>query len=116
MLTPSGDTSSPAPERDARRQSAPYPGNRHDPWNVLLGYHVHRRLVEQLGRADRGLKRFRYAVLRTATCPAVLVEAAFLTHSAEARLAATAGFRQKIAHALADGISAYAAALPRASG
>lgn len=116
VLTPLGDASSPAPERDGRMQATEYPGNRHDPWNVLLGYQVHRRLVEQLGCTDRGLKRFRYAVLRTATCPAVLVEAAFLTHGAEARLAATAGFRQKIAHALANGISAYAAALQRASG
>ncbi len=113
VLTPRLQRSSPQRERDSRMVSTAYPGNQHDHWNALLGYHMHRQLVQSLGRTDRGLKRFRYRVLRTATCPAVLVEAAFLSNDTEGRQVASAAHRQKIAAALAAGVEAHAAALRR---
>ncbi len=89
------------------------PGNENDHWNSLLGYHLHRSLVNDLKTSDRGLKRGRLAVLRLAKCPAVLVEAGFVTNTAEARKIATADYRQKIAEAVAAGVKQYAAAVER---
>jgi len=111
LMTPRGQRSSPQAERDHRMVSTEFPSNRYDNWNLLLGYHVHRQLVGTLKSTDRGLKHFRYSVLRTARCPAVLVEAAFLSNPSEGRKVASAKYRQQIADAVASGIKAYAASL-----
>jgi N-acetylmuramoyl-L-alanine amidase len=87
------------------------PGNRQDFVNVVLGYHLQRRLLAELKTSDRGFKRARWVVLRFADCPAVLIEAAFLSNLTEARRVATPEFRQQIAQAIADGVDDYAAAL-----
>ncbi|WP_221031082.1 N-acetylmuramoyl-L-alanine amidase family protein [Actomonas aquatica] len=83
-------------------------GNGSDPWNAVLGYQMHRSLQGQIGSVDRGLKRARFAVLRLAKCPAVLVESAYLTNDAEARRIASPEFRAEIARAIANGVVAYA--------
>ncbi len=90
------------------------PGNANDHWNALLGYHLQRSMLADLKTSDRGMKRGRLAVLRLATCPAVLVEAGFLSNTAEARKIATPAYRQKIAEAIADGVKGYANALAAA--
>lgn len=108
-MTPRFQRSTIDNERDASDGIA-NPGNAHDHWNALLGYHVHRSLLQDLKTFDRGLKRGRLAVLRLATCPAVLVEAGYLSHDAEAKKIATSAYRQRIAQAIANGVSAYAAA------
>lgn len=86
-------------------------GNRHDHWNSLLGYEVHRELLRELKASDRGLKRGRLAVLRLASCPAVLVEAGFLSNDFEAEKIATPAYRQQVAVAIAEAVRKYAAAL-----
>ncbi len=111
VLTPRLQRSSPQAERDTSMVSTQYPGNKYDHWNALLGYQMHRQLVQQLKLEDRGLKRFRYRVLCTVDCPAVLVEAAFLSNDAEGRKVATAAYRQQIAEAIAAGVKANAATL-----
>jgi len=111
VMPPRYQRSSPAAERTRSMVSTKYPSNRFDSWNILLGYRVHRALVERLQLKDRGLKRFRYRVLCTAECPAVLVEAAFLSNTAEGRKIATGAYRQQIATGIATGVKAYGAAL-----
>jgi N-acetylmuramoyl-L-alanine amidase len=86
-------------------------GNRTDHWNALLGDLVHRQLLRELKVSDRGFKRARWAVLRLAPCPAVLIEGGYLSQDAEAGKIATPAYRQKIAEAIADGVQAYAAIL-----
>ncbi len=83
------------------------PGNAYDHWNTQLGYQVHRRMVEELGAPDRGLKRARWAVLRHVKCPAILIESGFLSNDIEGRRISTPAYRQKIAEAIANGIQAY---------
>jgi N-acetylmuramoyl-L-alanine amidase len=83
-------------------------GNRYDHWNALLGYTLHRELVTKLKASDRGLKRGRLAVLRLAPCPAVLVEAGFLSNDEEAKKIATPAYRQQVAEAIADAVRQYA--------
>jgi len=90
-------------------------GNRHDAWSAVLGAQMHRQLLGKLKTEDRGYKRARFAVLRLVDCPAVLVEAGYLSNDAEARKLASESYRGDIAEALAAGIQSYAAALATAS-
>lgn len=87
-----------------------HPGNRHDAWSAVLGYHMHRELLARLKSDDRGYKRARFAVLRLVDCPAVLVEAGYLSNDGEAARIAEASYRAKIAEALHTAIHAYDAA------
>jgi N-acetylmuramoyl-L-alanine amidase len=114
VMTPHNQRSSPQAERDDKMVRTNYPANKHDRWNASLGYHVHRALVTGLNSADRGLKRFRYSVLRSVNCPAVLVEAAFLSNDAEGKKVSTAAYRQRIAESIARGVQNYAALQARA--
>jgi N-acetylmuramoyl-L-alanine amidase len=110
-LTPAGQSSTAMsrPDRTA------YPGNRQDHWNAVLGAAIHRNLLEELGAVDRGLKRARFAVLRPSECPAVLIEAGFLSNPAEARKIGTPSYRQDIAEAIGEGIDDYGARLREAA-
>lgn len=113
VLTPQHQRSTPQRERDRSMVSTAFPGNRHDHWNVVLGHDVHRQLVQRLQAPDRGLKRFRYRVLATAPCPAVLVEAGFLSHAGEGRQVAVPAYRQRIAEGIAAGIKRHGALLAK---
>jgi len=88
-----------------------FPNNRFDYANLLLGAALHRSLLATLKTPDRGYKRARWGVLRPVECPAVLVECAYLSNTAEAGRAATPEFRQKVAEAISDGVRNYAAEL-----
>jgi N-acetylmuramoyl-L-alanine amidase len=87
------------------------PGNTNDPWNALLGYQMHASMLGKLGSADRGLKHARFAVLRLVKCPAVLVEAGYLSNTDEAKKIATPAYRQAMAEAFAQGVRDYARAI-----
>ncbi len=106
-------TSTPNAQRDAGDVMA-YPGNRNDPWNAVLGYHMQTRLLGKLGSVDRGLKRARFAVLRLVNTPAVLVESGYLSNNIEARKICTAAYRDDIAEGIAEGVRAYALAITTA--
>ena len=83
------------------------PGNAYDAWNSILGFSMHRALLQKLKPSDRGLKQARFAVLRLAECPSVLVEVGYLSNPEEARKIATESYRAQIAEGLANGITAY---------
>jgi N-acetylmuramoyl-L-alanine amidase len=114
VMTPEYVHSAPAMEHDTTMRTTKYPGNGFDPWNAILGYEIHRHLVSDLKAEDRGLKRYRYFVLRMVDCPAVLVEPGFLSNSAEGRKVNTRAYRAQIARALCTGIAAYADCVKKA--
>ena len=75
--------------------------------SLLLAYAVQRALVAQLGVPDRGVRRARFAVLRAAAMPAILVESGYLTHPAEGPRIFDPAYRRQTAAAIVKGILAY---------
>lgn len=112
-LTPSRASSTNT--RGAMGNNGHQPGNRFDAQNVLLAYHIQRAMVRGLGSEDRGIRRARWAVLRAPEMPAVLVEAAFMTHPVESKKIYSAAHRQKMAQAITSGILAYKRAVEPSS-
>jgi len=68
---------------------------------------------EALGAAgdarDRGVRRSDFVVLAASKCPAVLVEAGYLTNPAESARLQDEAYRERIAAAIVAGITAYGA-------
>ena len=82
-------------------------GNNHDIRNTLLGVSVHTAILNETGEVDRGVKRARYEVLRSAPCPAALIETGFLSSKDDAALLVKRRYRQKLATSIAAGIHRY---------
>jgi N-acetylmuramoyl-L-alanine amidase len=82
-------------------------GNIQDTRNALLAYRIQKTLINKLPLEDRGVKRARFAVLRTATMPAVLLECGFMSDPAEAKQIFAPAFRTRTAQAIVEGLLAY---------
>jgi len=104
-LTPTGQHST--NKAAGRADLTAEPGNRFDPFNLQLAFNVQRQILAQTGAEDRGVRRARFAVLRTLTCPGIHIEGGFVSSRTEGALIANATYRQKIAQAIADGIADY---------
>ncbi len=83
-------------------------GNQFDAANTLLGYSIHKALVEAVQAPDRGLKRARFAVLKNIECPAVLVECGFVSNPREEERILLPEYRDRLADGIARGIRAFA--------
>jgi N-acetylmuramoyl-L-alanine amidase len=95
--------------------SGAYAGNKSDERNALLAYQIQKRLINDLGTEDRGVRRARFAVLREATMPAVLVEGGFMSHPVEGRRITELSYLREMAGAITDGILAYKRLVERSS-
>jgi N-acetylmuramoyl-L-alanine amidase len=104
-LTPAGATSTNT--RGEGNGERWFPGNRNNDQSLFLAYQVQKALTRDLAVEDRGVRRARFAVLRDAAMPAVLIEAGFLSHPVEGRQILSAAYRQKIARAIVEGLLAY---------
>lgn len=93
--------------KPSANDSIRFAGNRQDPWNVLLAYHIQQELVRRMAGPDRGVKRARFKVLKELHCPGVLVEMGFMSHAPTAEKLCSAAHRQQLAQSLFDGIVAY---------
>jgi len=85
----------------------PFSGNINNAKNMLLAYEVEKAIVRGTGLEDRGVKRARFAVLRGAEMPAVLIEAGFLSNPAEAKKIFSATWRKQLAGAIVSGVNSY---------
>jgi len=83
------------------------PGNSVDVPSVALASSVYHAMLGHFTEFDRGLKRARFAVLRHATVPAVLVEGGFLSNGEEARRIHSQEWRQKLADSIARGVLGF---------
>lgn len=84
-----------------------YPGHARDPENILLATALHSSLLRYCPLPDRGIKRARFHVVRETKIPSVLLEGGFLDHSLDARMVASAAFRQRMAMAIAEGVTRF---------
>ena len=75
--------------------------------SLLLAYQMEKSLVHNLGAEDRGVRRARFAVLRDAAMPAILIEGGYMTHPTEGQKIFDADYRQRMAAAIVKGIQAY---------
>ena len=104
-ITPVGASST-----DAQGEGAGYgatTANRMEQKSLLLAYQVQKSLVNSLGANDRGVRRARYAVLRDATMPAILVEGGYMTHPVESKKIYNPVYRHQMALAIMNGILGY---------
>ena len=118
LAKPGGASTHASDGRSARpSQRWRYPAvaaNTHDAPSALLGFRLQRQLVRRAPAEDRGLKHARFAVLKTAPCPAALVEVGFLSRRTEEDRLARADYRDRLADAIARAILDYRADLQRA--
>jgi N-acetylmuramoyl-L-alanine amidase len=83
-----------------------FPNNAFDAQNLQYAMRLHQAMVQLTQRKDRGVRRARFmGVLRGQNRPAVLLEGGYLTDPEEARLIASASYRQKLALAVAKALA-----------
>jgi N-acetylmuramoyl-L-alanine amidase len=112
-LTPAGASSTNA--RGEGGQVGALPGNRNNAKNMALAFQLQKSLTRNLVAEDRGVRRARFAVLRDATMPAVMVEGGFMSHPEEGKKIFDPEYRRKMARAITDGVLAYKRAVEQTS-
>ena len=104
-ITPVGASSS-----NAQGEGASYgatPANLSEKQSLLLAYQVQKALVKNLGVEDRSVRRARFAVLRDAEMPAILIESGYMTHPVEGKKIFGAAYQKQLAAAIVKGILNY---------
>jgi len=110
-ITPVGAASSNAHGESGEFGSAigsgPTTANRFENKSLLLAYQMEKSLVQNLDANDRGVRRARFAVLRDAAMPAILIEGGYMTNPTEGKKIYDATYRKQMASAIVRGILAY---------
>lgn len=104
-ITPVGASSSNAQGEGSGY--GPTPANHNELKSLVLAAQTQKSLVKNLGANDRGVRRARFAVLRDALMPAILIEGGYMTHPLEGPRIFDAGYRRLMAKAIVQGIVAY---------
>lgn len=110
-LTPAGAPSSHA--RPEGYSGNSLPGNKNDDHNMLLAYQLQKSLVKETKADDRGIVRARFAVLKTAAMPAVLVEGGFMSNPSEGRKILDADYRKNMAKGIVEGVKTFSKLVER---
>jgi N-acetylmuramoyl-L-alanine amidase len=104
-ITPVGASSS-----NAQGEGSNYgatTANRSETQSLLFAFQMEKSLVRNLGVEDRGVRRARFAVLRDAAMPAILIEGGYMTHPVEGKKIFDAAYRKQMAAAIVKGILSY---------
>ena len=72
-----------------------------------LATQVQKELIKATGLRNRGVSSARFFVIRKTRMPSVLTETAFISNPREEKLLKDAFFREKVARAMANGITNY---------
>ncbi|MBE2204240.1 MAG: N-acetylmuramoyl-L-alanine amidase [Chthoniobacterales bacterium] len=105
-VTPRGAPST-AYEQIRERDMVQENGNHHDIHSFALANAIYHSMLGRVEMTDRGVKRARFAVIRLAEVPSVLVEGGFLTNADDARKVASKQWRDDYATSIARGILEY---------
>ncbi len=84
-----------------------YPANKLNDKNMVLAYQVQKAIIKNLPAEDRGVRRARFAVLKSPEMPAVLIEGGFMTDPGELKRILDPTHRKKLARAIVAGLQAY---------
>jgi N-acetylmuramoyl-L-alanine amidase len=110
-ITPVGAASSNAHGESGEFGSAIGDGattaNRFENRSLLLAYQMEKSLVQNLNATDRGVRRARFAVLRDAAMPAILIEGGYMTNPTEGKKIYDPAYRKQMAAAIVNGILNY---------
>lgn len=109
-ITPVGANSSNAGVEGSeygRAAGGPTTANRNEQKSLLLAYQIQKSLVQNLHVEDRDVRRARFAVLRDAAMPAILIEGGYMTNPTEGEKIYDAAYRKQMAAAIAKGILNY---------
>jgi N-acetylmuramoyl-L-alanine amidase len=68
---------------------------------------VQNRMIEKTGARDRGIKGGNFHVIRETKMPAILIEGGFITNDKERTKLSDLNYRDKLAHAITDGVDTY---------
>jgi len=104
-ITPVGASSSNSQGEGA--DHGPAIANRVESKSLWFAYEIQRSLVKNLGVEDREVRRARFAVLRDAEMPAILIENGYMSHPVEGRKIFTAAYRHQLAAAIVRGVLNY---------
>jgi|SRR5271170_5628571 len=108
-ITPVGANSSNAGniEFSSAIGTGPTIANRVEDKSLLFAYQIQKSLVENLHVEDRSVRRARFAVLRDAQMPAILIEGGYMTNPGESKKIYDAAWRKQLAAAIVKGILNY---------
>ena len=107
VMSPKGQPSTRNSKRH-RSDAISHAGNANDTWNLIAGYTLQKELINTFkNQTDRGVKRARFAVLRDAKVPALLLELGFVSHYATARALKSSNQVEALAECLKTGIFEY---------
>ncbi len=87
--------------------TGPTAANHSEDRSLLLAYQIQKSLVQNLNADDRGVRRARFAVLRDAAMPAILIESGYMTNPTEGKKIYDSTYRKKMAAAIVKGILSY---------
>ena len=104
-ITPVGASSSNAQGEGS--DHGPTTANRYECKSLLFAYQIEKSLVQNLDVNDRGVRRARFAVLRDAAMPAILIECGYMTHPVEGKKIFDSAYRRQMAQAIVKGILDY---------
>jgi N-acetylmuramoyl-L-alanine amidase len=88
-------------------------GNLRDAESIALATAVHTSALETTRANDRGVRRARFHVLRGLDMPGILFEGGYISNLEEGENIDKDAYRDLLAHAIADGIETFHAALQR---
>lgn len=75
--------------------------------SVVLAFLIQKEIVKSTGERDRGMKTNTFFVLENSSCPAVLIEAGFISNPEEEKLLNDPMRRRKIVSAIADAVESF---------
>jgi len=104
-ITPVGAASSNSQGEGADHDATT--ANRVEKKSLLFACQIQKSLVQNLGVNDRSVRRARFAVLRDAQMPAILIEGGYMTNPAESKRIYDAAWRRQMAAAIVKGILNY---------
>lgn len=96
-----------APSTNGKPELQSNPANIWDRNNFALACRIQNALLRRTKAADRGVKRARFAVLRSISAPGVLVEVGFISNPEEEKLLNDPVYLEKLSQGIADGILSY---------